>query len=398
MRCPKCHYLSFDPEPRCKNCGYDLEVAAPEPSLRPAAKRAAAPLPDLKLRETPTATALAERYTLVREPDDLVQEEPEIQLRDLDLDETVGPDEPIIGLIDDDDEEPAPPPVAATPVARAPVASTPVAPQPVVSTPVVKPPVVVTPVAPTPVAATPVARTPVAPTTVAPAPAAPQAPAKTAPEQDLLDEDLMIRQFPISRPPLAVRRAAPEAPRVTTRRPTERRPGPLDLDLLEDLRRVEREEADLLKADVHAISSNLSAITEAEERVEPRDRVAAAAIDGAVLGGIAAFVFWATLRLVDVNLFDLPMAALTPLLMFLVMMDVSYLLMFTAAGGQTIGKMVMGIRVVCDEDGPAFVSVRQATWRAVLTVLSLGLAWLPALTGRGLALHDRIAHTRVVRA
>ena len=26
MRCPKCHYLSFDPDPRCKNCGYDLDV------------------------------------------------------------------------------------------------------------------------------------------------------------------------------------------------------------------------------------------------------------------------------------------------------------------------------------------------------------------------------------
>ncbi|HET9372178.1 MAG TPA: hypothetical protein VFO19_18080, partial [Vicinamibacterales bacterium] len=24
MRCPKCHYLSFEPEPRCRNCGFDL--------------------------------------------------------------------------------------------------------------------------------------------------------------------------------------------------------------------------------------------------------------------------------------------------------------------------------------------------------------------------------------
>jgi hypothetical protein len=26
MRCPKCHYLSFEPEPRCRNCGFDLSV------------------------------------------------------------------------------------------------------------------------------------------------------------------------------------------------------------------------------------------------------------------------------------------------------------------------------------------------------------------------------------
>ena len=26
MRCTKCHYLSFEPEPRCKNCGHDLSL------------------------------------------------------------------------------------------------------------------------------------------------------------------------------------------------------------------------------------------------------------------------------------------------------------------------------------------------------------------------------------
>src|ERR1700683_4823060 len=27
MRCPKCHYLSFEPEARCRNCGYDLAIS-----------------------------------------------------------------------------------------------------------------------------------------------------------------------------------------------------------------------------------------------------------------------------------------------------------------------------------------------------------------------------------
>src|SRR5687768_12347562 len=26
MRCTKCHYLSFEPEPRCRNCGHDLSL------------------------------------------------------------------------------------------------------------------------------------------------------------------------------------------------------------------------------------------------------------------------------------------------------------------------------------------------------------------------------------
>ncbi len=61
MRCPKCHYLSFDPEPRCRNCGYDLEVADPDLALR-ADGAGPTPLPDLTLREP--APAPAERITL----------------------------------------------------------------------------------------------------------------------------------------------------------------------------------------------------------------------------------------------------------------------------------------------------------------------------------------------
>ena len=30
MRCPTCHYLGFEPEPRCKNCGYDFSFSEPE--------------------------------------------------------------------------------------------------------------------------------------------------------------------------------------------------------------------------------------------------------------------------------------------------------------------------------------------------------------------------------
>jgi len=65
--------------------------------------------------------------------------------------------------------------------------------------------------------------------------------------------------------------------------------------------------------------------------------------------------------------------------------------------------MLMGLRVVADTvdsiDNP--LTMAQAALRAVLaplSVLALGLGWLPALFGRGLALHDRLAHTRVIRA
>jgi uncharacterized RDD family membrane protein YckC len=217
-------------------------------------------------------------------------------------------------------------------------------------------------------------------------------------ESEALLDDADVRQspdevqFPPARPPLAVRRSAPELPRARPQQPA-RRPGPLDHDLLEDLQRVEREEA--MARGAHASAG----ITASGDAVEPAHRAAAAAIDAGVLGGIATFVFWATLRLCNISLSGLGVAALVPLLSFLALMDLGYLLMFTAAGGQTIGKMLMGIRVESlDEAG--HLSLRRAAWRSVLTfvsVLGLGLGWLPALLGRG-TLHDRLARTRVVRA
>jgi uncharacterized RDD family membrane protein YckC len=194
--------------------------------------------------------------------------------------------------------------------------------------------------------------------------------------------------------------------------------------LLEDLKRLEREEA--VRAREHARLLSAAAADESGsddsphhavvdsyeaghyspdyigDAVEPRVRLAAAGIDVAVLGGIAGFVFWATLRLCNVSVSDVGWAALVPFMIFIAVMDLSYLLMFTAAGGQTIGKMLMHIRVIGEDqaaDEP--VPMARAASRAVLTivsVLALGLGWLPALFGRGLALHDRIAHTRVVRA
>ena len=50
MRCPKCHYLSFEPEPRCKNCGYDLDLPEADLELHPASAPEG-PMADLALRE-----------------------------------------------------------------------------------------------------------------------------------------------------------------------------------------------------------------------------------------------------------------------------------------------------------------------------------------------------------
>jgi len=33
MRCPKCHYISFDDSQRCRNCGYEFSLAVDVPKL-----------------------------------------------------------------------------------------------------------------------------------------------------------------------------------------------------------------------------------------------------------------------------------------------------------------------------------------------------------------------------
>ena len=127
-------------------------------------------------------------------------------------------------------------------------------------------------------------------------------------------------------------------------------------------------------------------------------RLAAALIDFGLLFAIDAVVIHFTLRLTSLTLADWRLIPLTPLLIFLFGLKLTYLSAFTLAGGQTIGKMALGICVVGDDDGGLDVS--QAVRRAVVEVASVVAAGVPFLLAladparRGL--HDRVAHTRVV--
>jgi uncharacterized RDD family membrane protein YckC len=139
------------------------------------------------------------------------------------------------------------------------------------------------------------------------------------------------------------------------------------------------------------------------EGVSAGARVMAAVIDATLLAGISAVVIYFTLQVTGLSIGQIGLLPALPLGGLLAMLTVGYLLMFTAASGQTVGKMAMHIRVVGTTPEAAFndrITVSQAAVRALATVpsvLVLGLGFVPALVGAGLALHDRIAHTRVVR-
>ncbi len=149
------------------------------------------------------------------------------------------------------------------------------------------------------------------------------------------------------------------------------------------------------------------------ETLEPASvvaRVLAGLADLLVLGAIDGTIVYLTLRILDLPLEDVLSLPAVPLGVFLLLLNGGYLAVFTAAGGQTIGKMLTGIKVVAErsvEDIEAgSSSLRVTVGAAVLRATAYLISLLPAGLGfaailfdsDGRALHDRLAETRVVKA
>jgi uncharacterized RDD family membrane protein YckC len=138
---------------------------------------------------------------------------------------------------------------------------------------------------------------------------------------------------------------------------------------------------------------------EAPTAAPPLLRMLAAALDLALLGAIDIVVVYFTLRMCGLTTAEIGVLPIVPLGAFFLLVNGGYLAAFTAAGGQTIGKMAFGLKVVGHADLP--VSGGLAVVRAlgcVASVASLGLGFLPALLAEGgRAFEDRLADTRVVR-
>jgi uncharacterized RDD family membrane protein YckC len=128
-------------------------------------------------------------------------------------------------------------------------------------------------------------------------------------------------------------------------------------------------------------------------------RLLAVLVDLAILAVIDAVVIYFTMQLCYLTIDDLGLLPKGPLIAFLFVQNGGYLVAFTA-GGQTLGKMVAGIRVVPDAEGPLDLGrafLRTLMWVAL--AVPAGLGFLTALFSRDhRGLHDRFAGTRVVRA
>jgi uncharacterized RDD family membrane protein YckC len=375
MKCPKCHYLSFEPSPRCRNCGFDLGIAEADLPIRPAEEAAAgAPPEDLALRpKRRTRTRNAPKTLGLIHPARDV--EPEV------AETTASVDVDLVDLIVQAERLPSRPVAAATAVASMPDAPMRMAPEPGVVLELPRRE------APRPMAA------PVVVASAGASSAVATAAAPTPGELPLFVKGLLSRP---AAPPLAVRRAPPEPIRPKPAPTPPRKPGPFDLDLMEDLRRVEAEEGLRIRAAAKAEAASTEAVT-----VSRGARFAALAADWGLLTAIAALVFLGALRVSGARPGDLGMQALVPMVAFLVLITFAYFVLFTIGNGQTPGKMVLHIRVVDALDVGRPPSVRQAFVRTLLAAASgalFGVGFLPALGERGVAAPDRFTQTRTVRA
>jgi uncharacterized RDD family membrane protein YckC len=128
------------------------------------------------------------------------------------------------------------------------------------------------------------------------------------------------------------------------------------------------------------------------------ERLSAAAVDAALLASLFGIVVYFASRAAQVTVPRL-IPSWPFLAGYLAFLGLAYAGYFTGTTGQTLGKIVAGLRVV-DAAGhpPGFL---KAFVRAAMGTLGIGLAGLGAVpmlldpAGRGL--HDRLLKTRVVK-
>jgi len=236
--------------------------------------------------------------------------------------------------------------------------------------------------------------------------------AAPSPEAEIDDRPLV--QVPASpRAPLAVRRTTPDPARLRAKysRAARGKAEPVETSgdlLLNDTSDVNESTPRIDPRIVQPIERMSSEPTPSSlpadwlPGVGPAKRLMAAALDGALLVGLDAAVIWFTLSVCGLAPGQANLLPIAPLLLFFLLLNAGYLVLFTAACGQTLGKMAAGIRVVGTTTGAVIndrITISQALMRSLGSIASavpLGAGFWFALVGDRRAVHDRLAHTRVV--
>ena len=209
------------------------------------------------------------------------------------------------------------------------------------------------------------------------------------------DDEPLIKLPAAPRAPLSVRRT-PEQPRLRpSGRPDHSDEPPLSLEFADEsfsspepLRRSVEAKASLDEDDRVGTADGVSSLVR---------RMAAGLTDHVILFSIDLIVLYSTLRMAGLTMSDWQLLPPVPMLGFLLLLKLSYFGAFTAACGQTIGKMAAHIRVVSDDVPLDPARAIRRTVVSAVSLLAFGAGFIPALVDpEHRALHDRVARTRVV--
>jgi uncharacterized RDD family membrane protein YckC len=212
------------------------------------------------------------------------------------------------------------------------------------------------------------------------------------------DVPLITRASP-PRQPLSVRRATPEMSRPRTEPRASSAATPmLDLEPSETASESRQRPQPRPYRSSNTVDSRRE--PSLPEAAGVLARALAVAVDLFVLAVTDLAVIYFTLQICGLTTANLDLLPKGPLIAFLVVQNGGYLIAFTA-GGQTLGKMLAGIRVVSTHPGGSVdlghSVVRTMVW--ALLAIPAGLGFVTALFNRDRrGLHDRCAGTRVVRA
>jgi uncharacterized RDD family membrane protein YckC len=205
------------------------------------------------------------------------------------------------------------------------------------------------------------------------------------------DEPLITRASP-PRQPLSVRRATPEVPRLRSE------PRLQSLDLALDVE-PDRPMPPPISPMARVNDDTWPGSVDRAESATMGARFVAVVIDLLILAVIDGVVIYFTMEICGITLADLDILPKGPLLAFLFLQNCGYLVAFTA-GGQTLGKMAAGIRVVTSGSESSLDLSRAFLRTLMWLVLAVpaGLGFLTAcFSSDHRGLHDRFAGTRVVR-
>ena len=204
---------------------------------------------------------------------------------------------------------------------------------------------------------------------------------------DLVVDDLPLRPFEAA--PTPPPRPAAPAPRTAPPRVTAPPIPPAD---------IEEEVVDAEEEWPAEPAPRPEALRPVERPARFAERAAAAAVDAALLGGLFGLVVYFASRAAHVAVPAL-FAAWPFLAGYLTFLGLIYAGYFTGTTGQTVGKIIAGLRVV-DAAGhpPGFLKALARAAIGTLSLAAAGLGAVPMLldpAGRGL--HDRALKTRVVK-